>query len=79
MINAEPTIADLQEFHARHKYILMSHDQNSVKSLGKLVASYDGKNLGQLITEYLTELMIALKKVATPKNHCNTLQHLQGY
>ena len=72
------TLAGLQSFHAKHKYIFMSHHQNQGRTLGALLANSD-KHIDALALEYLTLMMTLLKSIATTKNHVNTLQHIQGY
>ncbi len=74
---AEP--AKITEFHARHKLILMSHDQNRYRKLGKLVADVSKQETGTFCEQYLAELMSILKIPASRKNHVNVLQHIQGY
>ncbi|MDO8940729.1 MAG: DUF523 and DUF1722 domain-containing protein [Methylicorpusculum sp.] len=76
---ASATPRALTEFHARHKLIAMSHDQNSARELGRLAASADKKNIHQILPVYGAQLMLCLKKTATPGNHVNVLQHIQGY
>ena len=73
------TVGKLVDFHARHKLILMSHDQQDYRELGKLVASIRKENLEETLPVYLNDLMKALKKIATVGNHVNVLQHIQGY
>jgi len=73
------TVGKLVDFHARHKLILMSHDQQDYRQLGKLVAGIRKDNLQEMLTVYLADLMRALKKIATAGNHVNVLQHIQGY
>lgn len=73
------TISQLQKFHAQHKYIFMSHDQNTMRELGSLVANHQNNNITDICEEYIATMMQLLKKIATPKNHVNTLKHLQGY
>lgn len=73
------TLGALQDFHASHKYIFMSHNQQKAKELGVLLANHDGLNLDTLAKRYLAEMMSLLKTIATRKNHVNTLQHIQGY
>ena len=68
----------LAQFHARHKLIIMSHNQNAVRELGKLIASSD-RNVQQVAEEYLYRLMTWLKVPATRGNQVNVLQHIQGY
>jgi uncharacterized protein YbgA (DUF1722 family)/uncharacterized protein YbbK (DUF523 family) len=71
--------AALTGFHARHKLIIMSHDQNDYRELGRLAASADRDKLDEVADRYLELLMIALKKIATRGNQVNVLQHIQGY
>jgi uncharacterized protein YbgA (DUF1722 family)/uncharacterized protein YbbK (DUF523 family) len=75
----ENTISSLQRFHAKHKYIFMSHDQTQAKNLGVLLANFEGTNLTGIADIYLINMMRLLKVIATTKNHVNTLQHIQGY
>jgi uncharacterized protein YbgA (DUF1722 family)/uncharacterized protein YbbK (DUF523 family) len=72
------TIAGLQAFHAQHKYIFMSHNQNLSRTLGASLAN-STQEIGNLALEYLASMMTLLKSTATRKNHMNTLQHIQGY
>lgn len=72
------TIANLQAFHAQHKYIFMSHNQLLSRELGASLANAD-ESIECLAQKYLSNMMSLLKCIATRKNHVNTLQHLQGY
>jgi uncharacterized protein YbgA (DUF1722 family)/uncharacterized protein YbbK (DUF523 family) len=65
-------------FHSQHKYLLMSHEPIVYKAIGKLLGE-SKLPLDELQQTYISMLMSALKKVASRKNHANTLQHLQGY
>jgi uncharacterized protein YbgA (DUF1722 family)/uncharacterized protein YbbK (DUF523 family) len=69
----------LQDFHACHKYIFMSHNQQKARELGVLMANHDGLSLDVLAQRYLSAMMSLLKTISTRKNHVNTLQHIQGY
>jgi len=73
------SVGALVEFHARHKLVIMSHNQNAYRELGRLVAATTKENLADNANEYLLKLMAALKKIATRGNHLNVLQHIQGY
>ena len=72
------TLAGLQAFHAKHKYIFMSHNQNLGRTLGASLAN-STLEISALALEYLASMMTLLKSTATRKNHVNTLQHIQGY
>jgi uncharacterized protein YbgA (DUF1722 family)/uncharacterized protein YbbK (DUF523 family) len=77
MLETGLTPSDLTQFHARHKLIIMSHDD--YRDLGQLLASVTKANVADLAEQYILQLMITLKKVAKRKNHVNVLQHIQGY
>jgi uncharacterized protein YbgA (DUF1722 family)/uncharacterized protein YbbK (DUF523 family) len=79
MLTQPLSIALLQEFHAKHKYILMSHNQMQTRELGASLAIGGEVDLKALADQYLGSMMGVLKSVATRKNHVNTLQHIQGY
>ncbi len=69
---------ELFQFHAKHKYLLMAHNPVVYKELGRYLA--ESEDAIELVSEgYITGLMTGLKKRATRKTHCNTLQHLLGY
>jgi len=73
------TVQTLTEFHARHKLIFMSRDQNRSRELGRIAADARPDNLDEVATDYISLAMKTLRKVATRKNHVNVLQHIQGY
>ena len=73
------TVHGLMVFHSRHKLIAMSHDQNLAKNLGRMVAEVRADNIETSARGYFQALMDCLKIVATPGNHVNVLQHIQGY
>jgi uncharacterized protein YbgA (DUF1722 family)/uncharacterized protein YbbK (DUF523 family) len=72
-------LKDLLEFHARHKLIVMSHNQNHNRELGQLLATARKDNVAEIADKYLRQLMHTLKIPATRGNHVNVLQHIQGY
>lgn len=72
------TKADLINFHARHKYLLMAHHPALYYKLGPLLAD-KGVPLAKVSEQYITGFMAILKNLPTRKGHTNTLQHLQGY
>jgi len=58
------TLASLQDFHARHKYLLLAHDQ---------------RPLAAAAADYISLFMATLKIVASRRNHSNVLTHIMGY
>ena len=59
------TLNILQQFHAQHKYICMSHNQLATKALGALLANNTPvANIAELAARYLKQLMQLLKTMA---------------
>lgn len=73
------TWKSMTNFHARHKYIYMSHSQDEAKALGNWLAGSHELAIEESSDLYLSKMMTLLKKRATKKGHANTLNHLQGY
>ncbi len=73
------TAASLQEFHARHKYLLMAHRVEAYRHLGRLVAEAGARTLAAAADEYIRTLMATLETPASRGGHANVLQHLAGY
>jgi uncharacterized protein YbgA (DUF1722 family)/uncharacterized protein YbbK (DUF523 family) len=74
-----PTPGRLVEFHTRHKFILLAHDEPVYRRLGRMVASTGRADFPQLCQEYISDLMIALQRPATRKQHTNVLEHIAGH
>lgn len=72
------TRGKLIAFHSTHKYLVMSHNVESCRTLGRMLASPDIET-EELAARYISALMEALSNHATRRSHTNTLQHLQGY
>ena len=70
---------NLTEFHNQHKLIVMSHDQDECRKLGRLLTANRKVNIGNIAQEYVELLMRVLKKIATRENHVKVLQHLLSY
>ena len=73
------TAGGLVEFHTRHKFILLAHDEPAYRALGRRVAEAGAADLGALGRDYIRALMAALKKPADSGTHANVLQHLYGF
>jgi len=73
------TAGKLVEFHSDHKYLILAHDQEAYRQLGRLVADAGKGDIEGLAAEYVATLMPALKRPATPRQHVNVLQHLLGF
>jgi len=69
----------LVDFHSDHKYLIMAHNQAAYRRLGQWVAGAGRGDLAALAADYGRELMTALQRRATRRQHANVLQHLMGY
>ncbi len=68
----------LYTFHARHKLLLLAHNQAVYRELGRELGELDDVTQA-FLDYYILRLMTALSKPASRKDHTNVLQHVQGY
>ena len=73
------TRGKIVDFHARHKYLLLTHSRSHYHNLGQLVAKAGHFTPRDLATHYGELFMDALKTKATVRKHVNVLQHLVGH
>lgn len=71
--------AALTDFHARHKLILFSHDQDLGRKLGRELSAAHKGPIEEYAPRYLAEMMRILKIFAKRSNHVNVLEHVRGY
>lgn len=69
----------LIEFHTRHKFHLLAHDEAVYRRLGPLVAEAAARGLETAAGEYLVSMMQALSHPANRGGHANVLLHILGY
>ena len=74
-----PSKQDIVTFHARHKLIYMSHNQNGMRALGRLVAKLGEMPLEEFCQQYFDEVTDLIRTPSDRKNHTNVLMHIQGY
>ncbi len=71
--------SNLLDFHTRHKYLLLAHNQQVYRNLGRKLAALDGVNIDEFAQQYIADVMAVLKQRANRKTHVNVLQHLLGF
>ncbi len=69
----------LVDFHTRHKLLLMAHNPQLYREMGKLVAAIRQYDPSEFARIYLEKLMLATSYHATPAKHQNVMQHILGY
>ena len=72
-------IKNLIQFQATNKYMIMAHNQEELKILGRIVASHKKISLKEIFREYEIHLKIALETMPTIKTHANVIMHIYGY
>ena len=79
LVDAGLSRGALMEFHARHKYLLMAHNQAGMRRLGRLLAiAAKGSDVKAVASDYLAGFTAVMRCVPTTRNHTNALQHLAG-
>lgn len=72
------TRAALVRFHSEHKFLIMAHDQDALRELGRIVANPE-ESIATTAAAYIEKLMQALSRLASRGNQANALQHLAGF
>lgn len=75
----EPSRSDIVAFHTEHKMLLLAHDPERYRELGRLVAALSTRPLGEGVREYGHAFHAALARAPTRGRHVNVLQHLLGF
>lgn len=70
---------DVVRFHTAEKMLLLAHDPEGYRALGRLVAAVKTTPRAELHRAYADGFMTTLRKLATPRKHVNVLQHMQGH
>jgi uncharacterized protein YbgA (DUF1722 family)/uncharacterized protein YbbK (DUF523 family) len=78
-LETDRSAAGLMSFHARHKYLMMSHSPALLKEAGKIVAGIDKKKMDAAFIAYEEKLVQILRLKTSVKKHVNVLQHIMGY
>ena len=69
----------LYNFHAKHKYLFMSHNQRLLRTMGNIAANKENLKINQVLKLYYDNLLLMFsKKSRIPKN-INTQMHVMGY
>ncbi len=79
LLRARFTVGDLVRFHTAEKLLLLAHDPDGYRRLGRVVAGAKGMARGELARAYGEGFMRALRKPATVGRQVNVLQHMAGY
>ena len=74
-----PSVGKLVQFHTRYKFTILPHCESTYRTLGRLVADAKQRPILEVVGEYETLLMGALKKKATPARQVNVMEHLVGF
>lgn len=79
MLDNNPTIQSLLQFHQDCKYMLMTYNQRKLNELGRIAAGYKKRSLNNTLNEYKYSFYASFNKKPSQKQHVNTLLHIFGY
>jgi len=79
LLSGRFTVGRLVEFHASHKYQVLSHSTEAYRQLGHLVAEAKEREPEELKAQYAERFMRSLEQEPTPRKHANVLQHILGH
>ena len=75
----ENKIKNLVSFQTMNKYMIMAHDQEELKKLGNIVASYKKMPFVDIWENYEKHLIKTLENKPTIKKHSNVILHIFGH
>jgi uncharacterized protein YbgA (DUF1722 family)/uncharacterized protein YbbK (DUF523 family) len=78
-MDSKPLFKDLVEFHTNYKYLIFAKSEAAYKSLGKIVANHEKRELSEVLEDYKLEFLKAISKKSTIKKTYNVLLHIIGY
>ncbi|THB76537.1 MAG: DUF1722 domain-containing protein [Desulfobacteraceae bacterium] len=73
------TVGGLVDFHTRNKLLILSHNQEIYRQMGKLVAHGKQMPVSDLFEQYEALFLKAMALKTTLKKHINVLQHIMGF
>ncbi len=79
LIEQNQSLGGLVEFHTHNKLLILSHNQDIYRKMGRLVAQGENFDLNELFDRYEKLLLKALALHTTLKKNINVLQHMMGY
>ncbi|WP_130806253.1 YbgA family protein [Senegalia massiliensis] len=79
IVEKERIMKSLVDFHSKNKYLLMAHNPEILKVLGRIVANHDKLNIETILNNYKFNLGKALKNLPRKTNYINALMHIFGY
>ncbi len=79
LLDQNKTLGGLVEFHTQNKLLILSHNQDIYRKMGRLVAQGKSCDLEQLFDAYEALLLKALALQTTLKKNINVIQHIMGY
>ena len=79
LLGQNKSLGGLVEFHTNNKLLILSHNQDIYREMGRLVAQGKNYDLNELFDRYEELLLKALKLKTTLKKNINVLHHMLGY
>jgi len=76
---ANPSVAALSTYHARHKLLLMCYHQEMMRECGRIASNSDGLSLSELIAQYADKFRETLMREPKQSNIINALYHGYGW
>lgn len=79
LVDKNKSLGGLVEFHTHNKLLILSHNQDIYRKMGRIVAQGKDYDLDVLFDEYEELLLRALSLKTTLNKHINVLHHMMGY
>ena len=79
MFSGSWRVNELVRFHEQEKLLLLSHNPEGCRSLGRLVGQVRQLTREEVTEQYQRQFMETLSVKVTPRRHCNVLHRMVGF
>jgi uncharacterized protein YbgA (DUF1722 family)/uncharacterized protein YbbK (DUF523 family) len=78
-VRSRPSAGRLIRFHTENKLLLMAHNQEATRGMGRVVARDPGRDINAAVARYEGLLLRALSRVPRVPSNANVFQHAFGH
>ena len=79
LLNKKAKSGTLVKFHTDHKFLLLAHSRKHYQILGRIVGDLKLYPWNEVLSNYISSFMEALKYKTTPKKNTDVLLHMIGF
>jgi uncharacterized protein YbgA (DUF1722 family)/uncharacterized protein YbbK (DUF523 family) len=79
LVAAGGAMGGLVDFHAANKLLILAHNQQALREMGRIVANHERRPFAEVVAEYAGTAGRVFGRLASARSCINVLQHAAGY